>query len=63
VAAARAAGMNKKNCRLCSDHAEIVEQLRVLQKNGELAAGDWLLVKGSRGMKMETVIAGLKEVR
>ncbi|HSH13003.1 MAG TPA: UDP-N-acetylmuramoyl-tripeptide--D-alanyl-D-alanine ligase [Desulfurivibrionaceae bacterium] len=63
VAAARAVGMNKKNCRVCADHAEIVEQLRMLQKSGELAAGDWLLVKGSRGMKMETVIAGLKEVR
>lgn len=63
VAAARAVGMAKENCRACADRAEIVEWLRALQESGELAAGDWLLVKGSRGMKMETVIAGLKEVR
>lgn len=63
IMAARAAGMAKGNCRLCADPAEIVWQLRKLQESGELAAGDWLLVKGSRGMKMETVIAGLKEVR
>jgi UDP-N-acetylmuramoyl-tripeptide--D-alanyl-D-alanine ligase len=63
VAAARAAGMAKANCRLFADKSEIVAQLRALLASGGLAAGDWVLVKGSRGMRMETVIAGLKEVR
>lgn len=63
VAAARAGGMPAKLCRAYADKGEIVEQLKKLLKNGELATGDWLLVKGSRGMKMETVIAGLKEAR
>lgn len=63
VAAARAAGMAKGNCRLYNDKNEIVAQLRALLNSGDLTASDWLLVKGSRGMRMENVIAGLKEVR
>lgn len=35
-------------------HAEILEHLKT-----DLTAGDWVLVKGSRGMKMETIIQGL----
>jgi UDP-N-acetylmuramyl pentapeptide synthase len=34
-----------------SDHQEMATQVRSL-----LAAGDWLLVKGSRGMRMEKVV-------
>jgi UDP-N-acetylmuramoyl-tripeptide--D-alanyl-D-alanine ligase len=63
VAAARAAGMSKANCRIYPDKTEIVAQLKALLKGGGLVAGDWLLVKGSRGMRMENIIAGLKEVR
>lgn len=63
VAAARAAGMAEVLCRLYNDKNEIIAQLKALLKSGDLTAGDWLLVKGSRGMRMETIIAGLKEVR
>jgi len=63
VAAARAAGMAAEYCRAYTDKNEIVGQLKVKLENGGLAAGDWVLVKGSRGMKMETVIAALKEAR
>jgi UDP-N-acetylmuramyl pentapeptide synthase len=35
-------------------HAEIIEDLKVW-----LHAGDWLLVKGSRGAAMEKVVEGL----
>jgi UDP-N-acetylmuramyl pentapeptide synthase len=37
------------------NHTDIARQLRQ-----ELKKGDWLLVKGSRGMKMETVLHELK---
>jgi UDP-N-acetylmuramoyl-tripeptide--D-alanyl-D-alanine ligase len=37
------------------DHAEIAARLRE-----RLAPGDWLLVKGSRGMKMERVVETLR---
>ncbi|NTV13992.1 MAG: UDP-N-acetylmuramoyl-tripeptide--D-alanyl-D-alanine ligase [Desulfobulbaceae bacterium] len=63
VAAARAAGMAGDCCRAYHDKNEIVVQLKKLMQNGGLAVGDWLLVKGSRGMKMETVIGALKEAR
>ncbi|MFT5433679.1 MAG: UDP-N-acetylmuramoyl-tripeptide--D-alanyl-D-alanine ligase, partial [Myxococcota bacterium] len=40
---------------VCGDDAdEIVEHLR-----GVVKAGDWVLVKGSRGMRMERVVAAL----
>lgn len=35
-------------------HDEIIDHLKT-----NLIAGDWVLVKGSRGMKMETIIRGL----
>lgn len=63
VAAARAAGLAGKKCRVCADKDEIIGQLQALLKSGGLAEGDWVLVKGSRGMRMEYVIAGLKEAR
>jgi UDP-N-acetylmuramyl pentapeptide synthase len=37
-------------------HEDIVEDLKY-----QLQPGDWLLVKGSRGMAMEKVVQGLKE--
>jgi len=39
----------------CGTHVGILAEL-----TGRLAAGDWVLVKGSRGMQMEKIVAGLK---
>jgi len=36
-------------------HAELGERLRALARKG-----DWLLFKGSRGMRMEKVLTALK---
>jgi UDP-N-acetylmuramoyl-tripeptide--D-alanyl-D-alanine ligase len=51
LAGAGEAGMSRDRMIQVSDHQEMVTQVRSL-----LAAGDWLLVKGSRGMRMEKVV-------
>ena len=48
-------GMRSERVVVGKDHLDIARQLR-----RELKKGDWLLVKGSRGMKMETVLHELK---
>lgn len=54
---ALSAGMNAAQVVLGKDHGDIANRLRP-----QLRRGDWLLVKGSRGMKMEKVLAELKGV-
>ena len=54
-AGARDEGMQPTNI-FKGTHDEIVEDLKAW-----LQPGDWLLVKGSRGMAMEKVVQGLKE--
>jgi UDP-N-acetylmuramoyl-tripeptide--D-alanyl-D-alanine ligase len=54
LAGARAAGL-AQDCLFSGDHAEIAADLTAW-----LRPGDCLLVKGSRGMKMETVIEHLE---
>jgi UDP-N-acetylmuramoyl-tripeptide--D-alanyl-D-alanine ligase len=49
------AGMRREQIILGRDHASLARQLRQRAKKG-----DWLLFKGSRGMKMEKVLEALK---
>jgi UDP-N-acetylmuramoyl-tripeptide--D-alanyl-D-alanine ligase len=52
---ALAGGMSPERVIIGKDHTELAERLRAQVKKG-----DCLLFKGSRGMKMEKVLAGLK---
>jgi UDP-N-acetylmuramoyl-tripeptide--D-alanyl-D-alanine ligase len=51
LAGAAEAGMAKEQLTEAGSHEEIAAQVHSL-----MAAGDWLLVKGSRGMQMEKVV-------
>jgi UDP-N-acetylmuramoyl-tripeptide--D-alanyl-D-alanine ligase len=51
LAGAAEGGMAMDQLTEAGDHREIATQLQ-----GVLAAGDWVLVKGSRGMRMEKVV-------
>lgn len=54
AAGARAEGMRPEDM-ITGTHAEVIAQLKA-----RLQPGDWVLVKGSRGMAMEKVVEGLK---
>jgi UDP-N-acetylmuramoyl-tripeptide--D-alanyl-D-alanine ligase len=49
------AGMRTEKIIIGKDHADLAGQLRT-----RLKPGDWLLLKGSRGMKMERVLHELR---
>ncbi len=51
LAGASEAGMDRDRLTLATDHGEIAGALQ-----GLICDGDWVLVKGSRGMRMEKVI-------
>ncbi len=55
---AQAAGMDEKRIHLPRDPEELAGALENV-----LAPGDWVLVKGSRRMRMERVVEGLKSRR
>jgi len=59
VKAAQAAGMAVDRARVFLDKKEIGSWLTELKQSGALTPGDWLLLKGSRGMCMETLINDL----
>ena len=52
---ALAGGMNNAQIIIGKDYGDLGERLRALAKKG-----DWLLFKGSRGMRMEKVLDALK---
>ena len=52
------AGMKPEQVIIAADHGEVARRL-----SQELRRGDWLLVKGSRGMKMEKVLQELKSAK
>jgi UDP-N-acetylmuramoyl-tripeptide--D-alanyl-D-alanine ligase len=51
---ARAAGLDESVCFHAADHAEAADLLRRVAPEGA-----WILVKGSRGMKMEKVVKAM----
>ncbi len=51
------AGMKAHQVTVGADHGDLANRLRQ-----QVGRGDWLLVKGSRGMKMEKVLQALKSV-
>lgn len=48
-------GLTREQAKVAENHSEAVSVLRRI-----LHEGDWILVKGSRGMRMEKVVEGLR---
>lgn len=61
AAAAWKAGMSKKKAMACANKEQISDWLRKNIAAGFLKPGDWVLAKGSRGMRMETITLNLLE--
>ncbi len=59
VNAARSSDMSADRARKFADKAEIVRFLEDLMGRGDLGQDDWILVKGSHGMRMDTVVKEL----
>ncbi len=60
TAAAVAAGMDRRRAVSCERKDDITGRLLLLESQGRLGPGDWILVKGSRSMRMETIIKALE---
>ncbi len=61
VDAARAAGMEEKAARSFDSHGDLADWFARLINSGRLGDEDWLLIKGSRGMAMEKILAALQD--
>ncbi len=55
-------GLAEGDVNIFSDNQAIATWLYHLVINGALTSRDWVLIKGSRGMRMETVIEKLEEL-
>lgn len=60
--AAAKAGMNKAGIKVCQDKEELANWVAELIRTNKIGRGDWLLLKGSRGMRMEQVLARLEQI-
>lgn len=54
------AGMPAEQIRIFSDFQQMASWIAELRENGAIDSGDWLFVKGSRGMRMERLIEELE---
>jgi len=54
-------GMDPDRVRIFADKNEVVDWITELIKNTQLQAGDWLLVKASRGLALDTVVDQIME--
>lgn len=54
-------GMSPERVKIFSQKSELSLWIKTLMQEKKLQAGDWALLKGSRGMKMETVLEDLRE--
>ncbi|MFH2124733.1 MAG: bifunctional UDP-N-acetylmuramoyl-L-alanyl-D-glutamate--2,6-diaminopimelate ligase MurE/UDP-N-acetylmuramoyl-tripeptide--D-alanyl-D-alanine ligase MurF [Pseudomonadota bacterium] len=61
AAGARMAGMDSRRIRVFQEKKDVVAWIEELLAARQLQAGDWLLVKGSRGMRLEEVVEQLQE--
>lgn len=59
VDAAHGSGMKKSRAMKFESKEDITNWLKESVRKGILASGDWILLKGSRGMQMETITADL----
>lgn len=59
IAGALEQGMGPDRARMFQEKDQAAEWIENMQESGELVAGDWLLVKASRGLRMETIVARL----
>lgn len=59
--AAMAAGMEEKRVCCFADPQTMAPWFSQLMRQGQLADGDWLLIKGSRGMRMERLLTALDQ--
>ena len=63
VNAAIKAGMDPDTAKVFSSKQDLASWLQQLVQDGRIGSGDWFLIKGSRGMRMEEVLELLRNRR